>query len=95
MAKKINWKGESLILVKKHFATQGNSTVFLIDETKYPHYEVSLSVCSVNLGPSEILVNDFGKNKGIKDLLIGENYLKPTGKWAEYENELCEICVIL
>lgn len=95
MVKKIQWKGENLILVKKYFASKGNMTVLLIDETKYPHYEISLNSPSVILGPTEILVNDFGKNKGIKNVLIQANYLKSTGKWAEFKNELCEICEIL
>ena len=84
-----------MILVKKHFSSKGNTTVLLIDETKYPHYEVSLNASSIELGPSEILVNDYGKNKGIKELLIKAKDLQPTGKWAEYRNELCEICEIL
>ncbi len=95
MAKKILWKGEKLILVKRLFHENGNLSVFLLDETKFPQIKLSLNSSKISLNYNEILVNDIGKNKGIKDVLIKAGYLLPTGKWTDYKSNLVEICKIL
>ena len=95
MVRKIKWQGERLKLVKRHFVNIGGMTVLLIDETNFPHLIVSLNSNKYILKEKEIIVNDFGKNEGIKDILVSEGYLIPTGKWVEIENELCEICEVL
>ena len=93
--KRILWKGEKLMLIKRLFQTNGTMTVFLIDDTNFPIVTVNLNVPSVMLEPNEIVVNDFGTNEGIKQVLIEAKSLHPTGKWVQYENELCEICRVI
>ncbi|MCK5346739.1 MAG: hypothetical protein KAR20_25195 [Candidatus Heimdallarchaeota archaeon] len=90
--KRIFWKGERLTLIKRLFQTNGTMTVFLIDDTKFPLVTVNLNVSSVILQENEIIVNDFGQNEGIKQVLIEAGFLHATGNWVQYENELCEIC---
>ncbi len=95
MVKKINWQGEKLRLVKRHFVNIGGMTVLLIDETNFPHLIVSLNSKNYILKEKEIIVKDFGDNEGIKDILISEGYLTPTGRWVEIKNEVCEVCEVL
>lgn len=95
MARKIKWQGEKLRLVKRHFVNVGGMTVLLIDETNFPHLIVSLNSKNYILEEKEIIVKDFGDNKGIKDVLIAAGYLISTGKWVEIKNEVCEICEVL
>lgn len=95
MARKIKWQGEKLRLVKRHFVNVGGMTVLLIDETNFPHLIVSLNSKNYILKEKEIIVKDFGDNKGIKDVLISAGYLISTGKWVEVKNELCEICEVI
>jgi hypothetical protein len=95
MPKKILWKGEKFTLVKRHFAKGGHTTVLLIDETNFPHLQISINNSPQHLEPNEIIVNDFGSNKGIKEVLINSGYLTSTNNWVEHHNELCEICKIL
>ena len=95
MVKKIKWQGEDLRLVKRHFMNIGGITILLIDETNFPHLIVSLNSKNYILQEKEIIVKDFGDNAGIKDVLISEGYLIPTGKWVEMKNELCEICEVI
>ena len=93
--KRILWKGEKLMLIKRLFQTNGTMTVFLIDDTNFPIVTVNLNVPSVMLEPNEIVVNDFGTNEGIKQVLIEANFLLPTGNWVQFKNELCEICRVI
>ena len=93
--KRLLWKGEKLTLIKRLFQTNGTMTVFLIDDTKFPLVTINLNVPSVILKADEIVVNDFGCNEGIKQVLIDAKCLCPTGKWVQFENELCEICRVL
>ena len=95
MVRKIKWQGENLSLVKRHFVNIGGMTVLLIDETNFPHLIVSLNSKNYILNEKEIIVKDFGDNKGIKDVLISEGYLIPTGRWVEVKNEVCEICEVI
>jgi hypothetical protein len=95
MVKKIKWQGENLRLVKRHFVNIGGMTVLLIDETNFPHLIVSLNSKNYILNEKEIIVKDFGDNEGIKDILISEGYLIPTGRWVEVKNEVCEICKVI
>ena len=93
--KRIQWNGERLTLTKRHFQQNGTMTVFLIDETKFPVVSVNLNIPSEILKENEIIVNDFGKNEGIKQVLIDAGYLHPTSNWVQYQNELCEICRVI
>ena len=93
--KRIFWNGERLTLIKRHFQKNGQMTVFLIDDTKFPLVSVNLNIPSVILKDNEIVVNDFGKNTGIKQVLIDAGFLHASGNWVQYENELCEICRVI
>ncbi len=95
MVRKIKWQGENLKLVKRHFVNIGGMTVLLIDETNFPHLIVSLNSKNFILKEKEIIVKDFGDNEGIKDILISEGYLIPTGRWVEVKNEVCEVCEVI
>jgi len=95
MVRKIKWQGENLKLVKRHFVNIGGMTILLIDETNFPHLIVSLNSKNFILKEKEIIVKDFGDNKGIKDILISEGYLIPTGRWVEVKNEVCEVCEVI
>ena len=95
MVKKLMWKNQRLRIVKKHFASSGGLTVFLMDDTNYPVLRVNHNPQKQNLNLKEIIVNNHNSNEGIKEKLIIAGYLSPTNKWVEIENELCEICVVI
>ncbi|MHA1585529.1 MAG: hypothetical protein ACTSVU_00915 [Promethearchaeota archaeon] len=93
--KKVRWRGDDLYLVKKFFTHNGNMSVFLIDDTKYPYLQVNFTSSDIFLETNEIIVNDSNGNSGIKEVLVKEKLLIPTGRWVECQNELCEICQVV
>jgi hypothetical protein len=92
--KKVTLFGEELIMELHHF-NNGRIALLLVDDYGEPYTKININIPEMPLDDDEIVVKNYGENKGILEQLIAQGIVTDTGKRVQTGYVKSPVCKLV
>lgn len=91
--KRVEFMGARCVIAEFRYVEGDRLALRLVaEDTGEVYATVSINVPEVSLGPDEVVVKDYGENRGLLTKLVSAGILEPTGRIVQTGFEFSQVC---